>query len=278
MINLVFNDSIFELEDDISGNRTTYPRRSSHIVYNPRQEQTTIHFYGRTESLSLKPTDIQSIGAVVNGVLQAFTLPTSGIELYAYFLALVGGEAATVQAATGTVSGLPEAIATIEALGGGLAGIPVDRFIGSPVSLVGDPTTVNMNVDGSTTPVIFEFVADTPSNIQLFSLYLEDGQNFADDGFGALAELANGVQVLINGEVAALWKTNRDIILQARQVQQHPFLANESRHLLARTLLEPELFLPEAAKIEVVISDNLSGLTEFQLYVRGYRLKNPPTP
>jgi hypothetical protein len=79
---------------------------------------------------------------------------------------------------------------------------------------------VNMNVDGSVTPVNFEFLADGTDDIFLNELrfvFLPNVLRVDDSSFGSISALTNGVRVAVTSggveTVLALWKKTSDLFL-----------------------------------------------------------------
>jgi hypothetical protein len=278
MVDIIFNESILEVSNASTGNRVSYSRRSTDVKYTANLEKVTVTTYGDTENLVLTADDINTFSAVINGTLVPLTPPATGLELYAFLTILMGGESSVVQAASGLPPTLPAVVAAVDGVDGGKAALKIPRFIGRGLEELGNPGNFDITTaNGSPgSPVIFEYTADVPSNIQQINLYLEDNAAFKDSEFGGIGPgLTNGCILLIDGTPVGLWRTNRDIVLQARSVEEHPFLANQSRHILAKTILDPELYLPEGSKVQLIVQDDLTPLVEFQIYVRGYRLQDP---
>ena len=135
----------------------------------------------------------------------------------------------------------------------------------------------NLGVDGSVTPV--EFVASPPAGekwrITRMIGYLEGANPFSAEKFADLTELANGVDVVINGEIITTWNTNRDIASQIPVLTAPKALGKEDRTLAGEWDIVKafgKALLVDDRGIKFVINDNLSTLASFTIQVQGQRV------
>lgn len=150
----------------------------------------------------------------------------------------------------------------------GILSAPASKLISTYLLNAGSN---DMTVDGSGVPVIFESVFSAPSILTKLSLFLQDGQAFANDDFAAINALTNGVLLMVDGQPAALWNTNGDIALDS-DAYSTTFLAQEGRNILADKIFNPNLFLPQGASVQIIIRDNLIAVTAFNVKIEGTRL------
>lgn len=129
--------------------------------------------------------------------------------------------------------------------------------------------TSNMNVDGSSTPVIFEYEAVEDTVINRINLFLENNTTFLTTGFAALAALANGLEIKVEGLPFELWKTNRDIA-KAADIFFTDFLANINKTMIAHK--ETNFLLRKGQKFEVIVNDDLTGIDFFTIEVEGRQI------
>ena len=172
-------------------------------------------------------------------------------------------------------------------------------FLDSPVNRVypaatGSVThsTASMNVDGSSTPVVFAVKPDGVQKGDLVRMILDLRDNTAMDfeSFGGISALTNGCVIRINngdGTYRHLnnFKSNGDIIEQAFD---HSFLTNNGgsgRGFTARLTwggpskhgVVIRLNSARGESLEFVVQDNLTGLTQMHWSCQGHELQNVVT-
>jgi hypothetical protein len=96
-------------------------------------------------------------------------------------------------------------------------------------------SSIDMGVNGSVTPVDFTVSAPAGYDILIgeISLYMEAGTAFNDTTFLNLPALTNGVDVIIDGNVAATFKTNLDVIMFMHEVTSTEVLGKLTRQMVA---------------------------------------------
>jgi len=159
---------------------------------------------------------------------------------------------------------------------------PIDRTftVTSPIVSV----DVNMAVDGSATTQVFQVGPVGPGSETIIDItrimgIITDGSAMDDGKFGGIDALDNGVVLrLSNGVMQNIWnvKTNGDIALLAFDAQytdkspagENGFrfrntYAGQSKHGVA-------LRLAPGDTLEILIQDNLTGLTKFNMLAQGH--------
>ena len=134
----------------------------------------------------------------------------------------------------------------------------------------------DMNVNGSVTPVDFEFEATVLSFIERSFIALTNGlTEHTSSNFGAInGGLTNGVDVIILSDGVEIpianWKTNIDIPLTMYDYN-NPFKdgAYAGRWTFSRDTGEPYALRP-GDKVVLRIQDDLTGLDLFQFRIKGH--------
>jgi len=157
-------------------------------------------------------------------------------------------------------------------------------FFGRFLDVVGDGTgSINANVDGSGTPVDFKVVAGADELILLDKLIVSvrDGGPFTAQGYGALAYLDIGIQILWKQDASApiIDRTaQREIhcngcwALYADDYQVRIAKAADEIHSSVHVFGTP-LIIGPGGFYSVRINDNLVGLTQHYFRVHGMRIQ-----
>lgn len=157
----------------------------------------------------------------------------------------------------------------------------------------GNLTNRNMNVDGSTTPVDFLVAPQDRYEYLVFRLMMKirDGAGFRAERFGGIAELTNGLQLLIHagannprydeGEEVIFTeepiKNNADIGLYCFDVDLKTWGSGDS-FLLARWSFEragEPIKLYAGDSLRVRVRDDLTALTNVAFMAQGQRDRIP---
>jgi hypothetical protein len=134
-----------------------------------------------------------------------------------------------------------------------------------------------MAVDGSTTPVVYS-CGPPPDTVWLLArliLYMESATAMDSTTFGDIAALANGVSVKCNNHNIATWRDNVDIMTCMYDVEGRAIFAKATKSMSARwtftkaTLKGDPLICERKHGFQIVINDNISGLTSFKIAVQG---------
>jgi hypothetical protein len=143
----------------------------------------------------------------------------------------------------------------------GVLAIPAGQRLAGQLASTAPSTS--LVVDGSTTPVVYEYAvpADFAAYVDHLVLVLVDDAALAGDGFGALAALTNGLVVTVltattGGELLETHpaiKRHADVAELGGSVELLPGNAIAMR-------LPLQLKLAELAVVRVTVSDNLTGL------------------
>jgi hypothetical protein len=147
----------------------------------------------------------------------------------------------------------------------------------------------NMNVDGSVTPQVFEYMppADNIAMIARLILHVRDTGSFAADGFGALGNLANGVELDVYDATVGLSnlsitnglpvKSNAGWSRIMYDVRYDSYGGGPNflsgRFTFANFLFggrgAPGLGLAPNSALRCVVNDDLTGLDAFYVTVEG---------
>jgi hypothetical protein len=141
---------------------------------------------------------------------------------------------------------------------------------------VGDQTgSIDLAVDGSTTPVEFKLKAQPGYTIQLESVtaFLQDGGGLAAEGYGGLANLANGTRIELRSASGAVLsditsqlviRSNADWIAYAYTINTFNFNAGQSILSLAFNFSANgrPLYLGPGMEYVVIVNDNLTALSK----------------
>lgn len=152
--------------------------------------------------------------------------------------------------------------------------IDVQRAVS--VDLVNDAGSRNMAVDGSVTPVSFKAVPPEGKKwrINRVLVYMEGANPFSAEKFGDLPSLANGTTNNLNGVKVTSWKTNRDFALEMYDLNTIKSLGKDDRSFSGRWSFDkafgkPVLIDSSSTGVELIVNDNLSGLTSFYVKAQG---------
>lgn len=159
---------------------------------------------------------------------------------------------------------------------------PMDGFISE--YLLNGALSPNMNVNGSVTPVIFEYIVPAPFFFALSQHNLViTGANITADKFGPLASLTNGIlwQILkADNSVAysfgsgAPIKANYEFSHVAGSTIQNTGGQDQLTILWEGTRLGILGVLETGWKIRVTVRDNLTAIPAFQATVHGGLVPN----
>jgi hypothetical protein len=151
-----------------------------------------------------------------------------------------------------------------------------DGYLSNPGLLIDynltNGVTDNCNVNGSVTPVVFESIASADSVITEFKIYIEDNANFDDITFGGLPQLANGCLLFLDGVVAGIFRTNKEIALRSSSIESFTLFSSANKNMLSTRLFKPYLTLNKGASIRFVVQDNLTGLISLNFGIRGFKI------
>ena len=138
-----------------------------------------------------------------------------------------------------------------------------------------DGSTIDMNVDGSSTPVDYKYTVPAGKSLTLERIlfYMDDATAFSPTTFGGISALTNGVDVIIAGSTIVNWKENEDIVCTCFDFVGYPNFGKESssgagRWTMRRSFGEP-LIVRAGEEVIFRISDNLTGLTHFRAHIQG---------
>lgn len=152
--------------------------------------------------------------------------------------------------------------------------IDVQRAV--DVNLVDSTGNRNMAVDGSVIPVSFKAVPPDGKKwrINRVLVYLEGANPFSAEKFADLPPLVNGTTNNLNGIKVTSWKTNRDFALEMYDLNTIKSLAKEDRSFSGRWSFDkafgkPILIDSNSTGVELIVNDDLSGLTSFYIKAQG---------
>lgn len=144
------------------------------------------------------------------------------------------------------------------------------------VNLLDEQGNKNMAVDGSVTPVSFKAVPPEGKKwrINRVLVYMEGANPFSAEKFGDLNALANGTTNNLNGVKVTSWKTNRDFALEMYDLNTIKSLGKEDRSFSGRWSFDkafgkPVLIDSSSTGVELIVNDDLSGLTSFYIKAQG---------
>jgi hypothetical protein len=205
-----------------------------------------------------------------------------------------GDRTIDVTVTTGFIAGVTVGLSTPEGLFyfgeqvGAISGntvtldTPLDKDY--PAGANAFPASHNMNVDGSTTPQVFQvgpvgLATGISVDITRIMGYIQDDVAMDDAKFGGISKLTNGVVLRVNNaEMQNIWnvKTNGEIGLlcyDSAESQRAPAgsygirwrntYASQGKHGVT-------LRLDPGYKLEVLIQDDLTGLEDFQMMAQGH--------
>jgi hypothetical protein len=105
--------------------------------------------------------------------------------------------------------------------------------------------------------------------------FLTDGGGDNEMAVDGIAALANGVNVKCNNHNLAIWRDNVDIMTCMYDVEGRAIFAKATKSMSARwtftkaTLKGDPLICERKHGFQIVINDNISGLTSFKIAVQG---------
>lgn len=155
--------------------------------------------------------------------------------------------------------------------------LPVGGFVNAFLSEAGSDA---MNVDGSVTPVIFNY-SNTPEEVIVGKIifYIEGNMVFSSVNFAGLTALPNGVLIECAGIQLANWKDNVDIISSAPIIGGAAEVFGIGTKGINGTWSLDEtikaiggLYLPPGETLAVKIRDDLSNLNVFRMCVQGVKI------
>ena len=150
------------------------------------------------------------------------------------------------------------------------------------LSTVGDGSGI-VNANGNyTTPEIFfiQPAADEVMSIEKLIVHLTNGGALAIGSYGALSALPNGIDIVVTNEgsvsrsiVPEVIKTNGDLLHLGPDSSLYNFTASIDAIIATLDFGEKPVILDgsQGHKIEVLLSDNLTGLTDHHFIAHGTR-------
>ncbi len=164
--------------------------------------------------------------------------------------------------------------------------VDASRLIFKNLTLDGDGSTFNANVDGSVTPQLFWYSPpqNTKARIYRMIIFVRDTGVFTADGFGALAALTNGIDIYVARNNAASGATilNLDADNKVQSNADWGRLCYDARldaygsgdnFIVVRWTFANTgayLTLGENDYIIAEINDDLTGLVEHTYTVQGF--------
>lgn len=159
--------------------------------------------------------------------------------------------------------------------------VPLNNIIYS-LSALSNGFTTNMNVNGSVTPVNFDFTPASGETWYISSLatFLLDNGSTLPRSFGVLTALTNGVEIRIRSEgteyLVATLHNNMEVQLVFKEFPWIPGTSgfNESSDIYCGQLFFPvpvKLQNSTADFIRIRIRDNLTGVDQFRSTVKVWR-------
>ncbi len=128
-----------------------------------------------------------------------------------------------------------------------------------------------MNVDGSITPVNFDFTANQYCEVRRINFFIQDN-GIQPSNFGGLSELTNGIELKIPGKLDFLAgfpiKTHRQFGLLAG-INIDLASGPGDDVITVNWEREEDIHLEAGDKIRLTVKDNLSGLSKFYAMVQG---------
>ncbi len=119
------------------------------------------------------------------------------------------------------------------------------------------PGAVNAAVDGSSVPVDFSYIpASKITLVSCLHLYLTSNVVFTDVKFGGGVALANGLEFSVDGVPFLNPKTNLEMVLTG-EGRSHPYLAQDSKHLVSHFLWSPFHLIPIGGKFTMKVQDDI---------------------
>lgn len=139
-------------------------------------------------------------------------------------------------------------------------------------------SNVDMNVDGSTTPVSYIYTPPLTGQIHYITRLLfeiDDNGNTSNDGFGSLSALTNGIDIKIkidgSTHTFANIKTNSDLVMICSHTHHTQSTGGfiQGNYFSGAFDMKPDMTLKESRgdQIEVVVNDDLRGLLHLKFSI-----------
>lgn len=137
-----------------------------------------------------------------------------------------------------------------------------------------DGSTVDMVVDGSTTPVVYSYTPPTGLILDVYRLllYVDDSTEFSPSTFGDIAALTNGVTIKANGDLLETWRDNMDIITTMHDFLGTPNLGKSTSSGAGRwtfTKFGGPIRIVPGSTFSATINDAMAGLDSFRIKIQG---------
>ncbi len=156
--------------------------------------------------------------------------------------------------------------------------IPLIQYL----SDVGDGSgNVNANGDYTTPDMFFiQPAADEIMEIEKLIIHITDGGVLAIGSYGALSALTNGIEILVTNEgsisrsiVPEVLKTNGDLLHLGPDSSIYNFTSSIDAIIATLDFGNKPLILDgsQGHKIEVLLSDNLTGLSDHHFIAHGFK-------
>ncbi len=152
-----------------------------------------------------------------------------------------------------------------------------DNIIMSPLAEGSSSQSEDLNVNGSSTPVFF--FATPPEGkywmIARIMIYFSAGTAFAEEKFGNLTALTNGIQLMVDNNEVVVWKDNIDIQTSMFDADGKEVYTKKDKSISGRMSFHKlghhnGIQVKETAfGIGLNIRDNLSTLDMFRARVQG---------
>lgn len=138
-----------------------------------------------------------------------------------------------------------------------------------------DGSTVDMVVDGSGTPVNYEYTvpANKRAQIHRVLIFLDDTTAFGPNLFGGITALPNGITITAGGILLATWQDNVDMV-----TTMHDFIgfanlgksdkSGSGRWSFSRT--GGALTLAAGQTFTATINDAMTGLDNMRMRIQGH--------
>lgn len=155
--------------------------------------------------------------------------------------------------------------------------LPADRFVNVFLENGGSG---DMNVDGSITPVIFDY-SNTPEEVIIGKIvfYLENTVVFSSDNFAGITALTNGLLLEVDGATIANWKTNLDIVSSAPLIGGAAEVFGVGTKGISGTWPLDDtvkdiggIHLPAGELFKATVRDDLSTIGTFTMCIQGVKI------
>jgi len=143
----------------------------------------------------------------------------------------------------------------------------------------------DMAVDGSGgSPQTFSYTPPTPYDFAFvrLMLFMQTATAMTVTNFGDIAALGQGIEIKAGGQLLTTWQDNIDMYVEMYDIDT---LANVSgaaadttingRWTLTRDMEGKGILIPNGQSLEVIINDNLSGITILRMRVKGLLVVSP---